>query len=59
MDPPEDFGDLGPWLRRYIEGASLPIMELFTEGLFTDRRMLDAYLTYVSDPPADEAQRPA
>ena len=59
MDPPEDFGDLGPWLRRYIEGVGLPIMELFTEGLFTDRRMLDAYLAYVSDPPADEAQRSA
>ncbi|MCB2174227.1 MAG: TetR family transcriptional regulator [Actinomycetales bacterium] len=59
LDPPEDFGDLGPWLRRYMEGVGLPIMELFTEGLFTDRRMLDAYLSYVSDPPADEAQRSA
>jgi AcrR family transcriptional regulator len=59
MDPPEDFGDLGPWLRQYMEGVGLPIMELFTEGLFTDRRMLDAYLAYVSDPPADEAQRSA
>ncbi len=59
LDPPEDFGRLGPWLRRYMDGVGLSIMEIFTEGLFTDRRMLDAYLSYVSDPPADEAQRPA
>lgn len=59
LDPPEDFGDMGPWLRRYTEGVGLSIMELFTEGLFTDRRMLDAYLSYVSDPPADPAQRSA
>ena len=42
-----------------MDGVGLSIMEIFTEGLFADRRMLDAYLSYVSDPPADEAQRPA
>ncbi len=57
LDPPEDFADLSPWLLRYVDVIALPSVELFTEGLFTDRRMLDAYLSYVSDPP--EAPRSA
>lgn len=32
-------------------GQVLPILELYTEGLFVDRRMLDDYLLYVGDPP--------
>lgn len=32
-------------------GQVLPILELYTEGVFTDRRMLDEYLMYVGDPP--------
>ena len=32
-------------------GHVLPILELYTEGLFVDRRMLDDYLLYVGDPP--------
>ena len=32
-------------------GQVLPILELYTEGTFTDRRMLDEYLLYVGDPP--------
>ena len=55
IDPPDDFGNLGPWLRRYAAAITLPSLELFTEGLFTDRRMLDAYLSYVSDPPVKDA----
>ncbi|HWS57240.1 MAG TPA: TetR family transcriptional regulator [Actinotalea sp.] len=51
VDPPDDFSRLGPWLTRYLERVGLPAMELFTEGLFTDRRMLDAYLMQVPDPP--------
>lgn len=35
-------------------GHVLPILELYTEGLFVDRRMLDDYLLYVGDPPRDE-----
>ena len=30
---------------------ALPALELFTEGLLTDSRMLDEYLMYVPDPP--------
>lgn len=38
--------------RRWIETNTLPALEVFTEGFFTDRRMLDAYLDYVKDPPS-------
>lgn len=31
----------------------LPTLELFSEGLLTSRRMLDDYLVYVGDPPAE------
>jgi AcrR family transcriptional regulator len=33
----------------------LPMLELFTEGMFTTRRMLDDYLDYVGDPPAADS----
>ncbi|HMO10696.1 MAG TPA: TetR family transcriptional regulator [Actinotalea sp.] len=48
-DPPP--ADLAAWLRRYVAEISLPALETFTDGLLTDRRMLDTYLAYVSDPP--------
>ncbi|MCB2412753.1 TetR family transcriptional regulator [Demequina sp. TTPB684] len=35
---------------------ALPILELFTEGLFTTRQMLDDYLDYVGDPPGTDAE---
>ncbi|MDO8121816.1 TetR family transcriptional regulator [Isoptericola sp. b490] len=59
IDPPQDFGDLGPWLRRYMAAVGLPAVELFTDGLFADRRMLDAYLSYVGDPPDEQRERTA
>ena len=34
----------------------LPMLELFTEGLFTTRQMLDDYLDYVGDPPRADAE---
>ncbi len=48
-DPQPD--DLSAWLQSYVADISLPSLEVFSEGLLTDRRMLDAYLDYVSDPP--------
>ena len=42
-------------LREISDQITLPALELFTEGLFVDRTMLDAYLMYVPDPPADPA----
>ncbi|MBO1753439.1 TetR family transcriptional regulator [Actinotalea sp. BY-33] len=53
LHPPEDPADLRAYLHGYLERTGLPAMELFTQGLFTDRSMLDAYLMYVTDPPAE------
>jgi AcrR family transcriptional regulator len=39
-------------LREISDETTLPALELFTEGLFADRSMLDEYLMYVSDPPS-------
>ncbi len=41
---------LHDWEREYM----LPALEVYTEGLLTERTMLDAYLLYVSDPPEEE-----
>jgi AcrR family transcriptional regulator len=43
-------------LRQISDEITLPALELFTEGLFADRKMLDEYLMYVCDPPAGEAK---
>lgn len=53
LHPPADPSDLAGIMRGYLERTALPSIELFTEGFFTDHRMLDEYLLYVSDPPAD------
>ncbi|AEB44597.1 TetR/AcrR family transcriptional regulator [Micromonospora maris] len=46
---PEEFAHL---FRRYMDDFALPALELFAEGLLTDRSMLDEYLMYVPDPPS-------
>ncbi len=33
-------------------GYVLPLLELYTDGILADRRMLDEYLLYVGDPPS-------
>ena len=55
LQPPTDPADLPSYLEGYVRRIGMPSVELFTEGLFTDRRMLDAYLMYVTDPPSDTA----
>jgi AcrR family transcriptional regulator len=52
LSPPDDPGDLGGYLRGYLDRMGYAGVELYTNGLFSDRRMLDAYLLYVGDPPA-------
>jgi AcrR family transcriptional regulator len=52
LDPPQDAGDVGATVRRYLDQMALPSIELYTEGFLTSRRMLDDYLMYVPDPPA-------
>ncbi|WP_306370367.1 TetR/AcrR family transcriptional regulator [Nocardiopsis sp. CC223A] len=52
MRPDPDDIDFPLFLREWMEEHMLPLLELYTEGLYTDRQMLDAYLLYVGDPPA-------
>lgn len=40
------------FLEAHVATVALPALELYSQGLFTDRRMLDTYLLYVGDPPA-------
>lgn len=54
LNPPEDPSDFSAILHGYIQRNGLPTAELYTEGLMTDRSMLDAYLMYVTDPPGDD-----
>lgn len=39
----------------YSAASTLPSLELYTQGLLADRSMLDAYMTYMKDPPASTA----
>ncbi|MBD8079718.1 TetR/AcrR family transcriptional regulator [Cellulosimicrobium arenosum] len=54
LDPPQDPADLARATRRYLDSIALPALELYTEGFLTTRRMLDEYLLYVGDPPAED-----
>ena len=49
LNPPAD--TLAATIRGYLGRVGLASVELFTQGLYTDHRMLDAYLLYVGDPP--------
>ncbi|MFD6950794.1 TetR family transcriptional regulator [Nocardiopsis sp. TSRI0078] len=49
--------DFARVIREWAEEYMLPALEVYTEGLLTERTMLDAYLLYVSDPPEDPADR--
>ncbi|MDN5770153.1 MAG: TetR family transcriptional regulator [Microlunatus sp.] len=44
--------NIGEVMTQIVAEVALPRLELFTEGLLTDRRMLDEYLLYIGDPPA-------
>ncbi|MFI6676825.1 TetR family transcriptional regulator [Kribbella sp. NPDC050470] len=53
---PVELEDFRAELRRLSDEITLPALELFTDGLFVDRSMLDEYLMYVSDPPDGSAK---
>lgn len=55
MRPDPGPAGLAAALRELSDEVTLPALELYTQGLFTDRRLLDAYLPYVPDPPAGPA----
>lgn len=52
MNPPDDPDDVTRVLRTFLDELYLPMLELFTEGFLTTRRMLDDYLRYAAAPPA-------
>jgi AcrR family transcriptional regulator len=58
LNPPDDPADLAGIVRGYLTNSYLPMMELFTEGYLTSRRMLDDYLMYVPDPPSQDGLAP-
>ncbi|MFD3688769.1 TetR family transcriptional regulator [Nocardiopsis sp. NPDC058631] len=51
LRPPDGGTDFGRVIREWSEEYMLPALEVYTEGLLTERTMLDAYLMYVGDPP--------
>ena len=53
-EPGEDI-DFRRIMREWSEEMILPALETYTEGLLTERTMLDAYLLYISDPPEGES----
>lgn len=55
LHPPAN-GDFRRTIREISDLTALPGLELYTEGLLTDRRLLDAYLSYVPDPPVAPGQ---
>jgi AcrR family transcriptional regulator len=58
LDPSEDPSDISGVVRGFLATSYLPMIELYTQGIFTTRRMLDEYLLYVPDPPQDAATEP-
>ena len=52
LSPDIDLADVGTAFNKLSGAFTLPTLELFTEGLFADRSMLDEYLMQIPDPPA-------
>ncbi|NYI79803.1 TetR/AcrR family transcriptional regulator [Nocardioides panzhihuensis] len=58
LNPSEDPSDISGMVRSFLGTSYLPMIELYTQGVFTTRRMLDEYLLYVPDPPQEAATEP-
>ncbi|WP_232499666.1 TetR/AcrR family transcriptional regulator [Agromyces humatus] len=59
MNTDPDAIDTAAFWERALGRLTLPALELYTEGFLVDRDMLDAYLLYIPDPPAEAAGRMA
>ena len=59
LDPPENPADLAAMMRGHFDAITLPVLEIYTEGVLSTRRMLDDYLDYVGDPPATRGDNAA
>jgi AcrR family transcriptional regulator len=59
--PDLDLGDIGGAIHRLTESIVLPSLELYTEGVLTDRSVLDEYLAHSPGPPGvrDDEPTPA
>lgn len=51
LDPPTEPEEVTAAVRTFLSDLYLPMLELFTDGFLSTRRMLDDYLLYVGDPP--------
>jgi AcrR family transcriptional regulator len=58
LHPPADPHDPVAVLHGYLGRMGLPTVELYTEGLMTDRSMLDAYLQYADGAPPPAGSDP-
>ncbi|WP_402463201.1 TetR/AcrR family transcriptional regulator [Isoptericola aurantiacus] len=54
LDPPDDPDDFHATVQSFLTRQYLPMIELFSQGFLTSRRMLDDYLLYVGDPPPSD-----
>jgi AcrR family transcriptional regulator len=58
LHPPADPRNSVEVLHGYLSRMGLPTVELYTEGLMTDRSMLDAYLQYAGRTPPSTGSDP-
>ena len=49
LDGQTDFSDGRALIRRFSEGTSFALLELYTQGLLTDGSLLDAYVDQVTE----------
>ncbi len=54
LKPALDLADMRSTMRELIGDITLPALELYTEGVLTDRSTLDEYLPFLSDPPVGQ-----
>lgn len=54
LRPSADFADIAALIRDFLSTSYAPMIELYTQGFFTDSRLFEDYLRALSDPPADE-----
>lgn len=50
FNPPKDPRDLGALVREFLRTSYKPMLELYSQGFFTTRRLLDEYLQHESAP---------
>lgn len=58
LNPPADPQDVAAVVRGYLARVGGPWLELLTDGLFTDRTLLDGYRAYAAAPPGAGAAAP-